>query len=39
MNGALALIQTLVDAGVTVCFANPGTTELPLVLRISMPLP
>src|SRR5512140_1157979 len=28
MNGARALIQTLVDAGVTVCFANPGTSEM-----------
>lgn len=31
MNGAESLIQTLIDAGLTVCFANPGTTELPMV--------
>jgi len=31
MNGARALIQTLVDAGVTVCFANPGTSEMHFV--------
>ncbi|MFP8879653.1 MAG: acetolactate synthase large subunit [Myxococcota bacterium] len=28
MNGAEAAIQTAVRAGVDVCFANPGTTEL-----------
>src|SRR5262245_14140195 len=31
MNGAESLIRTLIDAGLGVCFANPGTTELPLV--------
>jgi acetolactate synthase-1/2/3 large subunit len=31
MNGAQALVRTAVDAGACVCFANPGTTELPLV--------
>jgi acetolactate synthase I/II/III large subunit len=31
MNGARALIQTLVDAGVDVCFANPGTSEMHFV--------
>ncbi len=31
MNGADVLIQTAVNAGVDVCFANPGTTEMPLV--------
>jgi acetolactate synthase-1/2/3 large subunit len=31
MNGAESLFQTLIDAGVNVCFANPGTTEMPLV--------
>jgi len=30
-NGAYALIRTLVDAGVSTCFTNPGTTELFLV--------
>lgn len=27
-----ALLQTAANAGVEVCFANPGTTEMPLVL-------
>lgn len=31
MNGAESLISTLVGAGVNVCFANPGTTEMPMV--------
>ncbi|WP_249279209.1 acetolactate synthase large subunit [Bordetella genomosp. 5] len=31
MNGAQALVQTLVDAGVTTCFANPGTSEMHFV--------
>ncbi|MBL8191779.1 MAG: hypothetical protein JNK38_27445, partial [Acidobacteria bacterium] len=31
MNGAESLINTLVGAGVNVCFANPGTTEMPMV--------
>ncbi|HEU4728315.1 MAG TPA: acetolactate synthase large subunit [Kofleriaceae bacterium] len=31
MNGARALVQTLVDAGVNVCFANPGTSEMHFV--------
>ena len=31
MTGADSLIQTLIGAGLDVCFANPGTTELPLV--------
>ncbi len=31
MNGAESLISTLVGAGVKVCFANPGTTEMPMV--------
>ena len=34
MNGADALIQTAAEAGVQVCFANPGTTELPVVVAI-----
>ncbi len=28
MNGADTLVQTLVDSGVKVCFANPGTSEM-----------
>jgi len=31
MNGAEALIKTAVDCGIDLCFANAGTTELPLV--------
>ncbi len=31
MNGAESLIRTALAAGVDVCFANPGTTEMPLV--------
>ena len=31
MNGADALIETLVENGVTACFANPGTSEMQFV--------
>ncbi|MCI0339457.1 MAG: acetolactate synthase large subunit [Acidobacteria bacterium] len=31
MNGAESLIRTLIKAGLDVCFANPGTTEMPMV--------
>ncbi|MFN0124091.1 MAG: acetolactate synthase large subunit [Blastocatellia bacterium] len=31
MNGAESLLQTAVNAGIDTCFANPGTTEMPLV--------
>ncbi|MHB8189509.1 MAG: acetolactate synthase large subunit [Ferrimicrobium sp.] len=31
MNGANALLSALVDLGVRVCFANPGTSEMHLV--------
>lgn len=34
MNGAEALIQTCVDSGVEICFANPGTTEMQLVAAL-----
>lgn len=34
MNGAQALIQTLVDAGVEVCFSNPGTSEMHFVAAL-----
>ncbi|MCX4163598.1 MULTISPECIES: acetolactate synthase large subunit [Paraburkholderia] len=30
-NGACVVLKTARDAGVTVCFANPGTTEMPFV--------
>jgi acetolactate synthase I/II/III large subunit len=34
MNGAQSLIATLVSAGVKVCFANPGTSEMHLVAAL-----
>jgi acetolactate synthase-1/2/3 large subunit len=34
MNGAESLIRTAVGAGVEVCFANPGTTEMPIVAAL-----
>ena len=34
MNGAESLIRTAVAAGVDVCFANPGTTEMPIVAAL-----
>jgi acetolactate synthase-1/2/3 large subunit len=34
MNGAESLLQTLIDCGVEVCFANPGTSEMNLVAAI-----
>ena len=34
MNGARALITTLVDSGVDVCFANPGTSEMHFVAAL-----
>src|SRR5881628_1078726 len=34
MNGAQALIRTLVDAGVRVCFTNPGTSEMHFVAAL-----
>lgn len=34
MNGAQALIRTLVDAGVDTCFANPGTSEMHFVAAL-----
>lgn len=34
MNGGQALIQTLVDGGVTACFANPGTSEMHFVAAL-----
>ena len=33
-NGAQALIRTLVDAGVTTCFTNPGTSEIHFVAEL-----
>jgi acetolactate synthase-1/2/3 large subunit len=34
MKGAEASVATAISGGVEVCFANPGTTELPLVLAL-----
>ncbi len=34
MNGAHALIRTLVDSNVEVCFANPGTSEMHFVAAL-----
>jgi len=34
VNGARALLSTLVDAGVDVCFANPGTSEMHFVAAL-----
>ena len=34
MNGAHSLLTTLVDAGVDVCFANPGTSEMHFVAAL-----
>ncbi|XOV81781.1 MAG: acetolactate synthase large subunit [bacterium] len=33
-NGAQALLQTLVDCGVDVCFTNPGTSEMHFVAAL-----
>jgi len=33
-NGAKALIQTLINAGVDVCFTNPGTSEMHFVAAL-----
>jgi acetolactate synthase-1/2/3 large subunit len=34
MNGAELLAKTAIAAGVEACFANPGTTELPIVTAL-----
>ena len=36
MNGAQSLFKSLVDAGITTCFANPGTSEMQVVYEIGM---
>ena len=33
-SAAQCLLQSAADAGVSVCFANPGTTEMPLVAAL-----
>jgi len=34
MNGAESLVRTLVDSGVELCFANPGTSEMHFVAAL-----
>jgi len=34
MNGAEALLRTLIDSGVEVCFTNPGTSEMHFVAAL-----
>lgn len=34
MNGAEALVETMLASGVTVCFANPGTSEMHFVAAL-----
>src|SRR6202044_515171 len=34
MNGAESLLRTLVESGVEVCFANPGTSEMHFVAAL-----
>jgi len=34
MNGARAIFETAASAGVELCLANPGTTEMPLVAAL-----
>jgi len=34
VTGAESLVRTALDAGIEVCFANPGTTEMPLVTAL-----
>ena len=31
MKGSEILVQTAINAGIEICFSNPGTTEIPLV--------
>ena len=34
ITGALSLVETAAQAGVEICFANPGTTEMPIVVAL-----
>src|SRR6266498_5890484 len=38
MNGAESLLKTAAAAGLELCFANPGTTEMPLVAALDAAL-
>jgi acetolactate synthase-1/2/3 large subunit len=37
MNGAESLVSTLVDQGVDICFANPGTSEMHFLAALENP--
>lgn len=37
MNGAESLVATLVDKGVDICFANPGTSEMHFLAALENP--
>ncbi|WP_176594560.1 acetolactate synthase large subunit [Sphingobium sp. EM0848] len=37
MNGAETLVSTLVDQGVDICFANPGTSEMHFLAALENP--
>ncbi|NML08278.1 acetolactate synthase large subunit [Sphingomonas sp. G-3-2-10] len=37
MNGAQALVNTLADRGVDICFANPGTSEMHFLAALENP--
>lgn len=37
MNGAETLVKTLVDQGVDICFANPGTSEMHFLKALENP--
>jgi acetolactate synthase-1/2/3 large subunit len=37
MNGAESLVATLVDEGVDICFANPGTSEMHFLAALENP--
>jgi acetolactate synthase I/II/III large subunit len=38
MNGAATVLQAAASAGASVCFANPGTTEMPFVGALDTPV-
>ncbi len=37
MNGAQSLVSTLIDRGVDICFANPGTSEMHFLAALENP--
>ena len=37
MNGANALVETLADTGIEICFANPGTSEMHFLAALENP--